>query len=147
MFCIKCSYTSFDHLQKCPKCGFDWSEERSRLNLDWMQAGENTWLGLGLGDEEPGADEGANVQEMGIFEAEEAGREPQYGPGVSSGEVGNNVAETDQGYPDFSLDLGSELEPDQAAEVQEKEKKTQYPGNEEIEFPDLDFRDSGQQDK
>lgn len=36
MFCPKCKYTSFDHLKKCPKCGYDWSVIRQALNLDWI---------------------------------------------------------------------------------------------------------------
>lgn len=36
MFCRKCRYTSFDHYETCPKCGYNWEEERKRLNLDWL---------------------------------------------------------------------------------------------------------------
>ncbi len=36
MFCPKCHYTSFDHLTKCPKCSYDWSEEKKKLNIDWL---------------------------------------------------------------------------------------------------------------
>ena len=36
MYCVKCKYTSFDHLENCPKCGYDWMETRKNLNLDWL---------------------------------------------------------------------------------------------------------------
>lgn len=36
MYCPKCKYTSFDHLEKCPKCGNKWNEIRKTLNLDWL---------------------------------------------------------------------------------------------------------------
>ena len=36
MYCIKCKYTSFDHLDNCPKCGNNWKETKKILNLDWL---------------------------------------------------------------------------------------------------------------
>ncbi len=36
MYCKSCKYTSFDHLQACPRCGQDWSEVQKALNLDWL---------------------------------------------------------------------------------------------------------------
>jgi hypothetical protein len=36
MFCPKCKFTTFDHLSKCPKCSYDWSDARKKLNLDWL---------------------------------------------------------------------------------------------------------------
>jgi len=36
MYCKSCKYTSFDHLQSCPRCGQDWSEVQKALNLDWL---------------------------------------------------------------------------------------------------------------
>lgn len=36
MFCPKCHYTSFDHLTKCPKCNYEWSEEKRKLNIEWL---------------------------------------------------------------------------------------------------------------
>ncbi|MCF8105880.1 MAG: hypothetical protein K9K64_10380 [Desulfohalobiaceae bacterium] len=36
MFCRKCKYTSFDYLDSCPECGFDWRQQKKDLNLDWL---------------------------------------------------------------------------------------------------------------
>lgn len=40
MFCPKCKYTSFDHLDSCPSCGHAWEEPKKRLNLDWLTSYE-----------------------------------------------------------------------------------------------------------
>ncbi len=44
MYCFKCKYTSFDHFSKCPKCGRDWSEDKKKINSDWIGYNENPWL-------------------------------------------------------------------------------------------------------
>jgi hypothetical protein len=44
MFCTKCKYNSFDHLTKCPKCGFDWKEAREALQLAWLQSEGYNWF-------------------------------------------------------------------------------------------------------
>jgi hypothetical protein len=44
MYCKKCKYVSFDHLDKCPKCGMEWAEERKKLGIDWLKAQEKGWL-------------------------------------------------------------------------------------------------------
>ncbi|MCF8085459.1 MAG: hypothetical protein K9J48_01075 [Desulfohalobiaceae bacterium] len=36
MFCPKCNYTSFDHLPTCPKCAYDWSQQKGTFNMEWM---------------------------------------------------------------------------------------------------------------
>jgi len=36
MFCPKCRYTSFDHLPACPKCAYEWSEQKKTFNMEWM---------------------------------------------------------------------------------------------------------------
>ncbi|MGM0611638.1 MAG: hypothetical protein ACQES5_11220 [Thermodesulfobacteriota bacterium] len=44
MYCSKCKYTSFDHLDKCPKCGQNWSETKKALNLEWLGYNEKPWI-------------------------------------------------------------------------------------------------------
>lgn len=44
MYCDKCKYTSFDHLPSCPKCGFDWKEDRTALQLFWLQSSGHDWF-------------------------------------------------------------------------------------------------------
>ncbi len=44
MFCSKCKFTSFDHLPKCPKCGFEWTKAREDLQLSWLQAAGYNWF-------------------------------------------------------------------------------------------------------
>jgi len=36
MYCKKCKYTTFDHLDRCPKCGYDWKKEKEMLGLEWL---------------------------------------------------------------------------------------------------------------
>ncbi len=36
MFCPKCKYTTFDHFNSCPKCGYEWEDIRKELSLDWL---------------------------------------------------------------------------------------------------------------
>lgn len=38
MFCIHCKYTSFDYLPSCPRCGRDWTQTKTALNLQWVIA-------------------------------------------------------------------------------------------------------------
>ncbi len=44
MYCTKCKFNSFDHLPKCPKCGFDWKEDRDALQLSWLQSAGYDWF-------------------------------------------------------------------------------------------------------
>jgi hypothetical protein len=36
MFCPKCHYTSFDHLPSCPRCAYNWSQQKRIFNMEWM---------------------------------------------------------------------------------------------------------------
>ncbi len=36
MFCPKCKYTTFDHLNSCPRCGYKWNSVREELALEWL---------------------------------------------------------------------------------------------------------------
>ncbi len=135
MYCSKCSYTSFDHLSNCPKCGLDWTEEKKKLNLDWLQSGGQPWLVNGL---DPSGQEDVHQ--------EPADEGYYFNPVVSSAEnvLGNEGEETggsikkvhsSDDAPSFSLDMGTELEPDKEYPVKESTPRIQ----EEIEFPDLDL--------
>lgn len=53
MYCKKCRYVSFDHLDKCPKCGMEWLEERKKLGIDWLQAQEKGWLETDMDNSDP----------------------------------------------------------------------------------------------
>lgn len=44
MYCSKCKSNSFDHLPKCPKCGFDWKEARDALQLGWLRSSGYDWF-------------------------------------------------------------------------------------------------------
>jgi hypothetical protein len=44
MYCNKCDYTSFDHLPACPRCGYEWDDDREKLNLKWVGYNETTWV-------------------------------------------------------------------------------------------------------
>jgi len=44
MFCAKCKFNSFEHLSKCPNCGFDWKEAREALQLAWLQSEGYNWF-------------------------------------------------------------------------------------------------------
>ncbi len=65
MFCPKCRYTSFDHLKKCPKCGYDWSDVRKTLNLDWLvPPSESTHI-------DTGTESSSQATTQGFFEGTE----------------------------------------------------------------------------
>jgi len=36
MYCKKCKYTTFDHLTRCPQCGYNWQKEKKSFGLDWL---------------------------------------------------------------------------------------------------------------
>ena len=134
MYCSKCSYTSFDHLSNCPKCGLDWTEEKKKLNLDWLQSGDQPWLvngphNSGQKDVHHGsADEDYFNPEISSEDSELVKEEEETGESIKK-------VHSPDDAPSFSLDLGGELEPDKEYAVKESSPRIQ----EEIEFPDLDL--------
>jgi hypothetical protein len=44
MYCSKCKFTSFDHVPACPKCGYDWQQARTALNLGWLHSTGYEWF-------------------------------------------------------------------------------------------------------
>lgn len=73
MYCPKCNYTSFDHLPNCPKCAYDWSEQKRTFNMEWIV---------------PTATEGMNiftpVSPGGQAQTEQSEAQPQGVPGSQS---------------------------------------------------------------
>ncbi|MDY6910273.1 MAG: hypothetical protein SWC40_10100 [Thermodesulfobacteriota bacterium] len=67
MKCIKCGYTSFDHLSECKKCGINLSDARESLNLPAMEPSVPFLLGALL----DGRDStGSGEQESAAVEAQ-----------------------------------------------------------------------------
>jgi hypothetical protein len=44
MYCKKCRFHSFDHVDACPKCGAGWEETRKSLYLNWITASGVNWV-------------------------------------------------------------------------------------------------------
>ncbi len=44
MYCKKCKYHAFDHVNTCPKCGADWEETRKALYLNWLTSRGHDWF-------------------------------------------------------------------------------------------------------
>jgi predicted nucleic acid-binding Zn-ribbon protein len=67
MKCIKCGYTSFDHLSECKKCGTNLSDARESLNLPAMEPSVPFLLGALLDGRES---TGSGEQESAAVEAQ-----------------------------------------------------------------------------
>ena len=112
MYCKKCRYVSFDHLNKCPKCGLEWNEERKKLGIDWMVSAERGWLEHGQSEEE--VDEDFESQTGGIepdkfefnFEQEEDGSHASLLYSEDLSKVSGN-----EGLPSPMRDLKPDVNP------------------------------------
>jgi hypothetical protein len=152
MFCPKCKFTTFDHLPKCPKCSYDWSDARKKLNLDWLiePAGQQ-----GQGDQshlqlvKSGQQAAEQSQEQGeLFEGVLSdGEEQSPSPVVEEAEADTDAIElepeeetpaqrrsSDAGDNNI-LDLGSLEEEEDDSEGEEAGEITV---DEDISFPELD---------
>ncbi|EFI32884.1 hypothetical protein Dthio_PD0198 [Desulfonatronospira thiodismutans ASO3-1] len=134
MFCTKCSYTSFDHLDHCPKCGYDWAAERRIFNVEWVQAPGDSWNFSSQEDESQeaefygdGALDGSRMEISGRSDEEE------------HSSMDFESRETKGDDTEFSLDLGKELEADDPETSGHNRTGQRARVEEEIEFPDLDL--------
>ncbi len=141
MFCSKCSYTSFDHLTQCPKCGYDWAEERRIFNVEWVQAPGDSWMFTSqAGENEETEVSGDGYREGSRMEVttRSAKEDNTYTSNLSPEKHQENH-EVEEEDSEFSLDLGSELEPyEQEEHVRPRAGRTSSM-EDEIEFPDLDI--------
>lgn len=70
MFCLKCKYTSFDYLDSCPECGFNWKQQKKDLNLDWLQPpSSKAHLSL-LGRDQEGPRAGSRPEQPPVAESD-----------------------------------------------------------------------------
>lgn len=69
MYCSKCKYTSFDNLDKCPKCGEDWTELKKKINLEWVGHNATPWLEIGEDELASAKDNKSNI--ISGFDADE----------------------------------------------------------------------------
>jgi len=148
MFCGKCSYTSFDHLEQCPKCGYEWSADRRVFNVDWVQEQTEPWVLSGQSSMEETGETSTEFQgyhnlreDIAASDADDRGQEAFF-PRATAVDEG----ETEAGSS-FSLDLGSELEPDIADAQRQEKPGSRSSMEEEIEFPDLEINFPGKSEK
>jgi len=88
MYCPKCKYTSFDHLDQCPKCGRDWASERKALNLDWLVPSHWTKSGHEEGN-------GSSASDFSFSDSAEESRQPS-GQGLMNSKDFLDLADSDE---------------------------------------------------
>ncbi|MCF8029648.1 MAG: hypothetical protein K9K39_01995 [Desulfohalobiaceae bacterium] len=118
MFCPKCNYTSFDHLPTCPKCAFDWSEQKKIFNMEWMV---------------PAATEGINIFKPSTPGKAETTEQPEGSPKGSAAQVSGTQASEEE----ISLEE-SDLEPLQGEASLSGTDGEQSDVDEEIESSELE---------
>lgn len=138
MYCSKCAYTSFDHLSRCPKCGFDWGQDRIRMNLDWLQEDGQPWLNLECAELDP-------------LQSDYAEKYVKQGPHAMAG--GREQKFEAQLKPESNsapLSLELDLEDDSAEEKKRTARSSSLDLSREMEFqgqnPDFSG-DTGMRDK
>ncbi|WP_291320229.1 hypothetical protein [Desulfonatronospira sp.] len=132
MFCTKCSYTSFDHLTSCPKCGYDWGAQRRIFNLEWIQAPGDAWMLSGQDNES------AEPEVFGDFVREEGGVE------VSGRTVEEDIYQPVKSHdienvPEYSQDMSREPDFDVLKDPGASSTGKGARREDEIEFPDLEI--------
>ena len=169
MFCTKCNYTSFDHLPTCPKCAFDWSQQKKAFNVEWMvptaaegmsiftpasasssQTGQAESLSGPAAKESAGEAAGEEQEiDLDVAEMEEApeGSSSSAQAGEESGdglieEVDDEIAF--EGLQDFSSDLFQEAEPASSTETGEaSQEATGSATNEQEPELEIEIDDQG----
>ena len=131
MFCIKCKYISFDYLPKCPKCGFEWTETRKRMNLDWM---------IEPVEEDTSTD--TELEEEITFDYEEETVQEASGDTASVGsEVGVEEPEPEVEFEGLAMDESSEVQVGDAEAIDFESEEKESVGQEEFEL-DSDIKAS-----
>ena len=120
MFCPKCNYTSFDHLPTCPKCAFDWSEQKKIFNMEWMV---------------PAATEGINIFKPSTAENAEATEQHESSPEGYAMQISETQAPEEE---EISLDE-SDMEPVQGEASHSGTGGEQSDVDEEIESSELEI--------
>jgi len=170
MFCPKCNYTSFDHLPTCPKCAFDWSQQKKAFNVEWMvptaaegmniftpasatssQTGQAESLSGPAAKESVGKAAAGEEQDidLDVADLEEAPEE-----GSSSSRAGEESGEspleeveeeiTFEGLQDFSSGPKEEAEPSLSPETEEPPLETTGQGSNEQEAElEIEIDDQG----
>jgi len=157
MYCKSCKFTSFDHLQACPRCGQDWSDVQKALNLDWLveqvsqtrdqdspylrpeefafQENQAAVAAEGTGQEASGL-EFASLDESGQFETGESGLidfelDEDSDASALTDESDIRIAEPE-------IDLEAETSLLDFSEEGQEVSTHEGEGEEEISFPELD---------
>ncbi len=143
MYCSKCKYISYDHMDTCPKCGLDWTEERKKLGIEWLEPALDGWLESGL---EKSAGKVVDPDNLSFHSLQESDHPDQEL--LSLKEQGKAAGDDFSSSPglDLSCDIdpGFESEPDfQLQEKPAARKKPLHSGQDyEIDYPDLEIIDS-----
>lgn len=162
MFCPKCHFTSFDHLDNCPKCGYDWTETKKMLNLDWIIAQpihepqtesqdpnqefifDNNLEKQGLGRDYQAAMETSGQDRSNDLDKDPPNKNQQSSdnlPGQSQTNfVQNRISRKEHPDKDIANSASTEEELlilDENNEILDKKKDDDQLDNEEIDFPHL----------
>ncbi|MEF8823727.1 MAG: hypothetical protein V5A14_02625 [Desulfohalobiaceae bacterium] len=126
MFCPKCNYISFDHLPTCPKCAFDWSQQKKAFNVEWMV---------------PTAAEGMNIFTPASATASQTGQAESLSGPAAKESVGKAATGEEQ---EIDLDV-SDLE-EAPEEVSSSSRAGEEPGESPLEEVDEEITFEGLQD-
>jgi hypothetical protein len=132
LYCKKCQYISHDHMDRCPKCGLDWTRERKKLGIEWLKPPQESWLASLLG-------QGPEIRVCGILSDDQAFYSQQLagqGHGSSAAAQGQYKKAEHKAPLMYQKGLNSIKE----AVI---EKKSPDSGQDyEIEYPDLEIIDA-----
>ena len=132
MYCKKCQYISHDHMDRCPKCGLNWNQERKKLGIEWLKPPQGSWLKSVL-------DQGAETMMSGLLSDDKAFHSQQ----LVGHRHGSSVASLDQDKSaEHKASLMSQKGADSRKEAINQKKPPDPRQDYEIEYPDLEIIDS-----
>ncbi|MFP4168538.1 MAG: hypothetical protein ACLFSY_06785 [Desulfonatronovibrionaceae bacterium] len=151
MYCLKCKYTSFDNLNKCPKCGQDWTATKKKINLEWIGYSETPWLEVSEGDLGSGSAKknsnniisGFNVDEDLDFEFADSGADEDFEEIVNDPSPPTENAE-EENIIDYFGEEGNEAGPTLDLGLDEFENQSEQTldeDGEEIDISQLEWEE------
>ena len=124
MKCPKCSYTTFDYLDTCPRCGKDMTAEKAKLNISSIKPKPPFLLGSLTGD--------LSDSSVGIPIPED------------SEEVAEEMKLKDEEVYDDGSELDINMEEESALPLSEESEPEKEEAVEEFDLGDLDLSEDNQ---
>ena len=132
MYCKKCQYISHDHMDRCPKCGLDLTQERKKLGIEWLKPPQGSWL-------ESVLDQDAETKMSGFLSDDKALHPLQ----LAGHRHGSSATSQDQDKSaEHKASLMSQKGSDSRKEAINPKKSPEQGQDYEIEYPGLEIIDS-----